>query len=328
MTFYLDDELETGERAVLEAHLLECGSCRTAFEEERIFLQLISSSGPLHLAPPRLQERVKELLGESDDVPLTPPRLRRRIERLLQLPANSNRRQSSPQRRLVSTLLSPARVPGLVAITIVGLLLATLLLARLSTRRIPSPSDFAQMAVDTHLRHLRGQLPLEVVSDGPDRISQWFQDKVPFGVKLPTYQESSGQEKVYALQGARLVGYKGDYAAFVAYQMQHRQISLVITSESVAQPAGGEEITAKGITFHYDTIAGLKVITWSDRGLTYALVSNLEERGQESCVVCHQGTKDRDFIEKLKPMQNLHTGSGWRLSKGKRFSICYLTLDI
>jgi hypothetical protein len=35
--------------------------------------------------------------------------------------------------------------------------------------------------------------------------------------------------------------------------------------------------------------------------LTYALVSDLEERGQQSCLVCHAGTKDRDFIEGLRP---------------------------
>jgi hypothetical protein len=55
------------------------------------------------------------------------------------------------------------------------------------------------------------------------------------------------------------------------------------------------------LTFHYNAIHGLKVITWSDRGLTYALVSDLEERGQQSCIVCHQGTKDQDFIAPLKP---------------------------
>jgi len=75
----------------------------------------------------------------------------------------------------------------------------------------------------------------------------------------------------------------------------------VATSDRVATPSGGEGIVSKGLTFHFDMIDGLKVITWSDKGLTYALVSDLEERGQESCVVCHAGTKDRDFIEGLKP---------------------------
>ena len=115
------------------------------------------------------------------------------------------------------------------------------------------------------------------------------------------YQESSGQEKLYTLEGARLVSFRDVYAAYVSYQMSAHPISLVITSDSVAHPSGGEEISAKGLMFHYDAIKGLKVITWSDRGLTYALVSDLEERGQQSCIVCHQGTKDRDFIEPLKP---------------------------
>jgi hypothetical protein len=120
-------------------------------------------------------------------------------------------------------------------------------------------------------------------------------------VKLPNYQESSGQEKLYTLEGARLVNYQSQYAAYVAYRMKERPISLVITSDSTAKLSGGEEIPSKGLTFHYNAIDGLKVITWSDRGLTYALVSDLDERGQQSCIVCHAGTKDQDFIEPLKP---------------------------
>jgi hypothetical protein len=162
-------------------------------------------------------------------------------------------------------------------------------------------SSFALMAADTHLRHMRGQLPLEMETEDPQQISWWFLNKVNFSVKLPNYQESSGQEKLYTLEGARLVGYQEDYAAYVAYQMKSRPISLVITSDSVVKPSGGEEIVARGLRFHYNAIHGLKVLTWSDRGLTYALVSDLEERGQQSCIVCHEGTKDHDLIEPLKP---------------------------
>ena len=89
--------------------------------------------------------------------------------------------------------------------------------------------------------------------------------------------------------------------------MKDRPISLVITSEAAAKPSGGEQIPAKGLIFHYNAIHGLKVITWSDRGLTYALVSDLEERGQQSCIVCHQGTKDQDFIAPLKPRERKRT---------------------
>jgi hypothetical protein len=156
------------------------------------------------------------------------------------------------------------------------------------------------MAVETHLRRLRGQLPLEIISESPSMISDWFSGKVSFSLKLPNYQESSGQEKLYRLEGARLVAFNNDYAAYIAYKMKQSPITLVVTANSVAMPSGGEEIVSKGLKFHYDSINGLKVITWSDRGLTYALVSELEERGQQSCLVCHAGTKDRDFIEGLK----------------------------
>src|SRR5262249_55134947 len=126
--------------------------------------------------------------------------------------------------------------------------------------------------------------------------------KVSFSLELPNYQEASGQEKLYRLEGARLVGFKNDYAAFVAYQMRQRPITLVVTSNSVAMPSGEQQVVSKGLKFHYDTINGLKVITWtSHRGLTYALVSDLVDRGHQSCMVCHEGTKDRDFIESLNP---------------------------
>jgi hypothetical protein len=50
----------------------------------------------------------------------------------------------------------------------------------------------------------------------------------------------------------------------------------------MVQPSGGEEIVSKNSTFHYDSIDGFKVIRWADRGLTYALVSDLEGSGFHS----------------------------------------------
>jgi len=270
LTLYLDNELQGEERATVEAHLAKCESCAAVFTRELNFLNTIRESGPLHVASPELRNRVEQIL---------------RIE-----PAHAPR----------------FRFTWLVAVA-AGLLVLLLpvLVWRLVRHKEPAPvtqaGNFALMAVDTHLRHMRGQLPLETESANPREISDWFVNKVNFSVQLPNYQESSGQEKLYTLEGARLVSYGNQYAAYVAYRMKERPISLVITSDSVAKPSGGEQIASKGLKFHYNAIDGLKVITWSDRGLTYALVSDLEERGQQSCIVCHEGTKDQDFIEPLKP---------------------------
>ena len=270
LTLYLDNELQGDERATVEAHLNTCESCAAIFARELNFLNTIRDGGPLYVASPELRRKVEQIL---------------RVE-----PASASR----------------SRFTWLVAVAAGLLVLVLPVLAwQFLRQNEPAPvtqaCSFALKAVDTHLRHMRGQLPLETESANPREISDWFVNKVNFSVKLPNYQESSGQEKLYTLEGARLVNYQNDYAAYVAYRMKDRPISLVITSDSSAKPSGGEVIASKGLTFHYNAIDGLKVITWSDRGLTYALVSDLDERGQQSCIVCHAGTKDQDFIEPLKP---------------------------
>jgi anti-sigma factor RsiW len=291
MAFYLDDELQGDERASVEAHLSACEPCREMLESERRFIEMIRGARPLHRATPELLAKVEEVLSEAPAPHAAPRELHQRIERSLSQTGTAASRTFNVRRAVsVAAMLAVALAAGTWS-----------LVEYRNTARPRPPSDFAMMAVGTHQRYLRGQLPLEIASGVPEQISAWFAGKVPFKVELPNYQEVSGQEKLYQLEGARLAGYKNDYAAYVAYQMQRRQISLLITSDAVACPSGGEEIASKGITFHYDSIDGLKVITWSDRGLTYALVSDLEERGQQSCIVCHQGTKDRDFIESLKP---------------------------
>jgi len=169
------------------------------------------------------------------------------------------------------------------------------------TSPLSRPSGFARLAAESHERRLKGQLPLEISSDSPKEISDWFAGKVSFSFQLPNYQESSGQERLYELEGARLVALENDYAACVAYRMRQRPITLVVTSNAIAMPSGGEEIAFKGLNFHYHSIAGFKVITWTDRGLTYALVSDFDERGQQSCIICHTGSRDREMIEALRP---------------------------
>jgi anti-sigma factor (TIGR02949 family) len=290
IAFLLDGELERGDRERLERHLGGCPGCRAALEAERAFLERVRGAAPLYAAPPELRARVEAVLADAPGPCGTPERLRRRVLGMLAGRAVAARWE----KRQLRVAAVAAVLLVLAAGAIVGRMRA------LDLRR-RTTSEFALMAVDAHVRYVRGQLPLEVATGSAARISLWFDGKVPFGLRLPNYQEASGQERLYELEGARLVGFKGDYAAYVAYRMGTRPISLVVTSSAVAEPYGGEEIVSRGLLFHYDAIDGLKVITWSDHGLTYALVSDLEERGQQSCVICHQGTRDRDFIETLKP---------------------------
>lgn len=291
ITLWLDGELQGEEVSSLEAHLATCATCPVKVETERRFLAELHTAAPLQCASPELRASVEKILAVASDAPTPHARLHMN---------QSWHRLPEPGALLSKAWASPLTLLVLAAFLVIAVLWLSSnpLDKRLA---VTGPSSFAMMAADTHRRYIQRQLPLELVANVPEQISAWFVGKVNFNVKLPDYQEQSGQVKLYSLEGARLVGYREDYAAYVAYRMRQRPISLVVTSESVAQPAGGEEIVSQGLTFHFDSIHGFKVITWSDRGLTYALVSDLEERGQESCVVCHQGSKDRDLIERLKP---------------------------
>ena len=286
MSFYLDDELRADEQRAFEEHLDRCEDCRSAVSTERRFLESVRQAGPLYEAPVDLRKRIEEIASRGG----------------LREVSASDSGMHYPALPAVPLPVGGGfgRIKQLVSVSAIGVLLCLLgicYLRRPEAQRAGVPSEFARMAVDTHQQHLGGRLDLEISSTSPEAVSKWFASQVSFKLELPNYQEASGQTQLYQIEGGRLVGFKTDQAAYVSYKMDREPISLLVTPDSVAAPSGGEEVVSKGITFHYETIDGLKVITWSDRGLTYALVSNLKERGQQSCLVCHQGTRDRDFLQ-------------------------------
>jgi anti-sigma factor RsiW len=258
---YLDDELQEGERLAVEAHIKSCPDCRAALAGERELILAIRNARPVYSTPLSLQAKITQLVQDS-----------------------SCRRSFRLSRAVIA------------ACALLLLVVGVLWLAAAKSSREESTS-FVSMAVNNHLRYLKGQLPLEVFSDSPEKISAWFSGKLGFNLRLPDYPQ---EPKPYHVEGARLVGFKEDYAAYIVYRLNGHPISLLVTSDTVAKPSGGEEIAWEGLRFHFQSLAGWKVLTWSDAGLTYALVSNLEERGQASCIVCHQ---DERVFKGLQPFQ-------------------------
>lgn len=287
IALYLDNELQGEEKTEVKLHLQKCSMCYQAYEQMKGLLNQISQAKPLYPTPKKLHQSIEKLLEDNPTPYQASLKLQKRVLDILE-----------PKGVLVKSYSKKVLVA--LAATLIIIVGSISYLIGYQSPVLDKPSEFALMGVDTHLRHQKGQLPLEINSNSTEEVSNWFTNKLSFGLKLPNYQESSGQEKLYQLEGARLVGFKKDYAAYISYQMQNRPITLVVTTSSVALPSGGEKIISKGLAFHYSVIDGLKVISWADKGLTYALVSDLAERGQQSCIVCHSGTADKDFINDLK----------------------------
>jgi anti-sigma factor RsiW len=189
-------------------------------------------------------------------------------------------------------------VPALALLVIVGVL-------GMRPPSSPTPLSgprFAEFAASTHRQYAQGSLALDVRSDSQQTLNEWFKTKSPFSLALPASPAPPGEERPYRLEGARLVHFGGKTAAYIAYQMQTGPVSLMVTPDSVAVASGGVEVDFKKVNFHYGTVAGYKVVTWSQHGLTYALVSQEGNSTQRSCMVCHSAIGDRDLSHTPTPL--------------------------
>jgi mycothiol system anti-sigma-R factor len=282
---YLDRELSGQDLDDFRAHLEQCEACRTELEADERLSALLHRSRPLYSVPDALRARVMQT-AESFPSTTPPPavRLRKRIATALAWPLQTAGRGAHHWGAVVATMLLVAA----------GLLLLPGIMQR------SRADNYIDAAVAAHRSFLNGSLPLEIQSDLPSVVTAWFAGKVPFTFRLPSSAEESEHQQVYRLTGGRLVNYKGGYAALVAYQMQRQKISLLVSSSKSAVAAGGEEVPSGGIVFHYRKQASFNVITWSNHGLTYALVSSLPGSGRQSCLVCHQNMGDGAHFSALR----------------------------
>jgi hypothetical protein len=190
------------------------------------------------------------------------------------------------------------------ALALVLIVIAGVLSTRLPSSPTPvSGLKFAEFAVNAHRQHAQGSLALDVRSDSPLTLNEWFRAKSPFFLALPASPAAPGEERPYRLEGARLVQVGSKTAAFISYQMQTGPVSLVVAPDSVAVASGGVEVDFEKVSFHYRMVEGYKVVTWSLRGNTYALVSQEGNRTQRSCMVCHSAMRDRDLTQTPTPLR-------------------------
>jgi anti-sigma factor RsiW len=275
---YIDNEL-VGERLMeFLAHLNTCVSCRASLEEQLALSATLRRSRPLYSAPPELRARVAAILANAES------------------PSASRWSYRSAGQRLKWTLQGNERwmprwkvwVPAFL-----GMMLCFLLLSNVVHE--VRASEYVNAALQTHRDYLSGHLPLEIRSGSPQEVTQWLGGKVAFPFRLPNSQTESSGGPAYRLIGARVVDYRGSKAGLVTYETpQHDPISLLVASSDYAAVAGGVEVRAGSLVFHHRIDSGFQIITWSNRGLAYALVSRAAGSAQGSCLVCHQNMGDRD----------------------------------
>jgi anti-sigma factor RsiW len=273
---YLDNELSGPELETFRVHLQSCPTCKVRLEEERAFSTVLRRSRPLYRAPEQLRRQVSEILRQH----LAAGNVGGIYERLLRI-----LRWPFPNRW-------PHFLSRGMLVTVLMVVALCLSFAPGVVRRVRAAS-YVETAIAVHRSYLEGNLDPQIQSDSPTLVSAWFAGKVPFDFRLPAARDGN---PVYRLAGARLVSYRGHDAALVTYETQREKISLLVASNKYAAIAGGDEVLAGDLVFHYFSRDKFKVITWSNHGLSYALVSSLSASARESCLVCHQNLADRDVF--------------------------------
>jgi anti-sigma factor RsiW len=259
---YIDNELAPEESLQVEAHLMDCARCRAEYDAIRSVVDVVRGARPLYEMPETSAARAQALIA-----------------------AHGRRRA------LARSLAAGSVVLGILA-----------LLAVLWWRRNPAGEDrFAPFAAENHVRYARAIMPLDFTSPDPAAVTAWLQKRLPFRFALPDYPAAGGEAKRYTLLGARLLQLGEEDLAYVAYTMRSRPISLLVASSEHIQPSGERAYVSGRLKFYISSVKGLDVIAWTDRGLSYALVSELTSRAAESCAVCHGPEAERHKFERLTP---------------------------
>jgi anti-sigma factor RsiW len=269
---YLDNDLQGQELEEFRAHLQSCVYCRAHLESERALSQTLHRSRPLYFAPATLRARVSALAIQHS-VPESHGIL-------------GKRRSDALDRILTWRILVPAAVVLALCLGVVP-----------NIERNVQAASYVETAAATHRSYLVGNLQPGLQSNSPEAVTAWFSGKVPFEFRLPAAESTPDENAVYRLTGATLVNYKGSPAALVTYETQKDKISLLVDSGRSAVVAGGDEVRSGKLTFHYFNNSGFKVITWTNHGLAYALVSSVSGPAGASCLVCHQNMADRSNFQ-------------------------------
>jgi anti-sigma factor RsiW len=275
---FMDDELRGYELQDFQRHIGECAECKRVLAQEQALSHLLHRNRPLYHAPEVLRASVSRILSSEAHAGLrVPDRLRRRVLRMLTSPLRNTVRPAFRWKQMVAF----------------GLLTALIFFFIPPTVQRVRANAFVETAAATHRSYLEGNLPMELRTSSPADVTAWFAGKVPFHFQLPESQQTASGQQIYWLVGSRLVNFEGTYAALTTYETRQQKVSLLVVSDRSARAEGGEEVQSGRLTFHDHTVGGLNVITWSNHGLTYALVSSLPRSARQSCLVCHQNMADR-----------------------------------
>jgi mycothiol system anti-sigma-R factor len=196
----------------------------------------------------KLQSDWKQTIKAAGPREKAPAALRNRVMRSIGKEQRS--RRPAAVRRFATRVLPVAAVGGL---------LATFMITR---------GNFAPVAADVVAKHQRN-LPLEF-SGGGDQLKRWYSDKVDFPVRPLSLPRAS-------LRGGRLANIRDHQAAYLLYELNGNKVSVFVFDPSNMNFEARRKAMVGGKEVFLDEERGYNVAVFRDRGVGYAIASDLGE---------------------------------------------------
>lgn len=260
---FRDGRLDAREQRRVEQHLAGCARCR-----ERL----------------RGLERGAELAAQLG--PVSPPASTvARIEAVLRSPKSAHR-----SRLRWRPLLAAAAATAL--IVLVGL--------RLRAPRVTieaaagSPGSLEEIALAAYGDG--SAMGLDLATDSAAEVRAWLRDR---GLSAALVAEHPQPDQdAFRLQGVTDLSRPGLDAAAVRYLIDGEPAVLVTARQDQVPDAPAWGLLGKRV--HARTApGGAHLLTWSNSGKAYTLISKLPRRGERACLVCHADQRRRRLIESL-----------------------------
>jgi anti-sigma factor RsiW len=272
---FCEGELSETEARSVSAHLESCPRCRERRDETERGLALVRSL-PAVVLPEDRAQRIRQMLAEPAPLP-APPRLAWRPHTLA------------------------AAGAAALLLVVAGAIVTRLQRAPvLSVEPAGEPlTGFEQTAVALQRRAVQGTLSLELVSGSPGAVRQWVQERTGLGANLAlqTPGEDAGR---FELLGASEIAVGGARAVAVAYRIDgHPTVLLTARAGEVADRPRAWGVAGKTVRHRIDPASGAKLLSWTNSGQIYTLVSELPALGLDSCFICHTDAERRRLIRRI-----------------------------
>jgi anti-sigma factor RsiW len=239
---YVDHELDLVRQLEVEQHLKECASCSRAYAERRSLQAAIKSAPLYYEAPTGLEQDVRRALRRAAGV-------------------TSRTDSTAPSKVFFPRLgwnwsgwLAGAMSAAAFAVVLVGV-----------GPRLLRPSlddQLSQEVTSSHVRSLLTNHLIDVVSTNQHVVKPWFNGRLDFSPSVRDFSDHG-----FPLAGGRLDYLAGRTVAVLVYHRAAHPINVFIWP---SQP--GEELKEKMLNRQ-----GYHLIRWSHGGMTYWVVSDVNE---------------------------------------------------